>query len=652
MTETPNLDAAKAAAAVGSPVPDMRKRRAKASKDSGEVREPDLFVHLPPDCPVTALGVQGKELWLLEGLCQIYSLKPRELDKGQLMLMFGGEAYLVKQWPETKVVPGTGKKHERPEFYETGDFNQNDVQKAIINACFAQGMFKPTGKVFGRGAHRGRDEQSEMVLHLGDRVLVSSAKDWRGAKAQVTVSEHAPGKMGKRIYPADDALPPPAMEPSSIEEAEELLTLIGRWQFADGAGARILLLGMIGQMFFCGVLDWRAHGWIKAATGAGKSTLLSLILAILGGRDTGWALYSNDATEAGIRQLLGGDTLPVILDEAEAADGPERQRAILNLIKKSSSEGGNIVRGGADHQASQFKAQSCFMCASVLHAPMLGEDRNRIVIFDLLTLAKHAPPLELRPKLPHWFQVGRKMHRRMLEQWPRFDDTWQIYKAEIAKHGFAARWQDTYGTLLACADLLLNDEAPSHANMANDNYGREKALVASILPMMALGMTESRTDDERITLYLQNLIIPGANGAAAETIGQWLVRAMDWDPNSEGYDQPATREVARKRLKTYGLRVVTLKDKIDPATGRTTDKRTIGDEPAPDSWDTSYLAIAGASCRPLCDLFIQSKEWSNGGWMQSLSKIEGAEKSLKVRFTGKNPDNAIAIPLSALKGEE
>lgn len=655
MTETTNLEAAKAAAAGAVAVPDMRKRKAKAAPDSSEAREPDLFVHLKPDCPVTALGrnVNGKEIWVLDCENVFYSLKPNELNKGQLMLMFGGEKYLVEEWPEKRAVPGTGKKGEKPEFYETGDFNQNDAQKAIINACSAQGVFSPTGKVFGRGAHRGRDELSEMVLHLGDRVLVSTAKDWRGARAQVTISEHLPGKLGKRIYPAHDALPPPASEPSTPEEGQELLALIGKWQFADGFGARILFLGMIAQMFFPGVLEWRAHGWIKAATGAGKSTLLSLILAIHGGRRTGWALFSNDATEAGIRQLLNADTLAVILDEAEAADGPERQRAILNLAKKSSSEGGNIVRGGADHVASQFAAQSCFLCASVLHAPMLGEDRNRFVIYDMLTLAKDAPPLELRPLLPRWSQIGRKMHRRMLEQWPRFDDTWEIYKKEISKHGFGARWQDTYGTLLACADLLLNDEAPNQANMANDDFGREKHWVAAVLPMMATGMTESRTDDERITVYLPNLTIPGANGAAAETIGSWLVKAMDLQLDDAGYDQGAeSREAARKRLKTYGLRVVTIVDKIDPKTGRPTGQRGIGPDPQGDSWDDSYLAIAGASCRPLCDLFAQSKEWSNGGWMQSLSKIAGAEKGLKVRFTGKNSDNAIAIPLSALKGEE
>ncbi len=665
MTEPTDLDAARAVAAEAQVAPDMRKKRKRASSPS-EDREPDLFPLLPPDCPVTALGTQGKEVWVLEGLAQMYSLKPRELDKGQLMLMFGGEDYLVAHWPEKKVVPGTGKKGEKPEFYETGDFNQNDVQRAIIKACWVQGIFKPQGKVFGRGAHRGNDVTSEIILHLGNRVLSSScaSDDWRtggkrGAPGQVLVREARPGKLDGKIYPADDALPAPAMEPSSWADGMELLDLLGRWPFADGYGARILFFGMIWQMFICGAEEWRAHGWIKAATGSGKTTLLRLIMAIHGGRNTGWVLYSNDATEAGIRQLLDKDTLPVILDEAEAADGPERQRALLNLIKKSSSEGGNIVRGGADHKASEFTAQSCFLAASVLHAPMLGEDRNRIVIYDMLSIPKDAPPMDLRALLPHWQVLGRRMHRRMLEQWPRFDVTWECYKREIARHGFTARWQDTYGTLLACADCGLFDEAPPIAERPDapprlrNGEGEVpvvQAWVAAILPILATANSEARPDDERILPYLQYLTIPGANGAAAETVGEWLMRAIDLCLNADGYDQPEVRQRARERLKTYGLRVVTI-SWVDDDKNPGKQKRQIGDAPA-DCWDSAYLAVASASCRPLCDLFKDSKEWMNGGWMQSFAKVKGAQKDLRVRFTGKNPDVAIAIPLAKLKGDE
>lgn len=646
MTSEDNLDAVAAAAAQPQSAPDMRKRKAKSQEEREEGQKP---VYLPLDAPIVPLGKNGVSIWLLDESNQVTCVKPQELGKGLLALLCG-EEWLTEAFPQQKLVPGTGKGNKPAEFYTDG-FDQNDAQMAIIGACRIKGIFKPEGKVFGRGAHRGRDDDQQILLHMGNRVLISSAGDWRrgsgkAVKDRIDVKVERAGAINGKYYPADDALPPPAAEASSPQEARDLLKLFQRWYFVDGGQkgsygpAELLLLGMVAQMFICGALNWRSHVWLAGPTASGKSSLQKLIRAIL----SGWTLHTEDASEAAIRQLLGNDTLAVMIDEAEAADNPERQRAMMNLAKKSSS-GGKILRGGADHKGQEFTAQSAFLFSSVLHTPMLGEDRNRFAILDMRQIPGTIEPFEVGPLLGGWRAIGRKMHRRMLEQWPRFEATLATYKREIHSHGYEGRWQDTYGTLLACADMLLFDDAPMARTEDHEDI-TEKRWVRMVLPLMVRGKVESRSDDERVIAYLLSLTIPGANGAAPETIGQWIHRAMEprITDNGDELAADAINTVARNRLKTYGLRLVTLQKDND-------GKPRISGEPLIRDWKNAYLAVAYATCKPLSDLFART-DWANGAWLQSMGKINGVEKGLKVRFGGESPDNAIAIPMEALRGDE
>jgi hypothetical protein len=398
---------------------------------------------------------------------------------------------------------------------------------------------------------------------------------------------------------------------------------------------------MVGQMFICGALSWRSHMWLSAPTTAGKSTLQKLLRAILGG----WCLHTEDASEAAIRQTLKDDTLPVLIDEAEADDNYERQRAILNLLKKASS-GAKMHRGAADHRAQEFTAQSCFLLSSVLHGLVKGEEWNRVAILELMPVVSSDKMWE-GPDLKHWRLAGRRMHRRMIEQWPRFARTLADYKREIWSHGLEGRWQDTFGTLLACADCLLHDCAPSADSELNDSHGREKAMGAAVLPMMARGKSQARSDVDRCISHLMHQLIPGANGKAAETVGQWINRAMAQTIDHQtGHGNGGIDDLSRDRLKPYGLRVMRLK-RGDRGWN------TAGDLlPTEEGWAEGWLVVAYATCQPLKELF-KGTEWFSGAWTQSLGKVEGAITSqLKVRFGGPGPENAIAIPLRALRGND
>lgn len=609
------------------PAPDF----AAADDAGGSDGRPPM---LKQPCPATPLGVSGTRLIFLDRLQQLITASPREAEKGNLKLWFGND------WLET--------------FYPMHDakgnvtkFNQDHVQTALIEDCQAQGIFNPMGAVFGRGAHCPEGGPEQLVLHMGRSVMIANAPDKHGDRdgpPRVYRAGKVPGPDGNpAYYPAFEALEPPADQPASTIEASELLHMFGKWRWVDDRASPHLLLGFCGLMFICGAVEHRPHVWLSAPTDSGKTSLQKVIRALLGR----WCLYTEDSSEAAIRQVLGNDTLPVLIDEAEAHDKPERLQAILNLMKKAYS-GAKMYRGSQDHKATEFTAQSCFLLSSVLHAPLKGEDRNRMAILEMRGIPGTAQSIELR--LPHWRALGRKLHRRMIAQWPRWQVTLDDYKAEIGKMGYSGRYRDTYGTLLACADLLLHDGGTrdrfevADLSAEPEMFGAERVAhyVRIVRPAIDAGRSEARSDVDRVIRDLMSHMLPGAHGAFAEPIGAWIERAMNWKIVPADSYNPEMREidhVARQRLSAIGMRL----QWRDP-------ERGVWTEPQPEQWDDAYLSIPYASCKPMLDVFARS-EWAGGAWTQSFGKVPGAIKGRTVR-TASGVDRAVLVPLNALRGEE
>lgn len=602
-------------------------RAEEAPEPTGGHRPPLL----PQPCPVIPLGVLGKNLQFLDRSNQLVTTTTKT-DKGDLKLWFGND-WLIEKFPQ------------KPKGWKDGDpvskFDQDDAQTALVEDCWAGGIFNPQGKVFGRGAHRAKADDEVLVLHLGRSVLIANEADTRGRRG-MKPARHPAGRLRiagvDAFFPALDTLPAPADKPAERAEGEAVLQLFASWHWAEPVAARLLLLGWLAQAMICGALEWRAHVWLPGPTASGKSSLQKIIRALL----QEWCLSTADASEAAIRQRLDNDTIAVSIDEAEAHDNPERLQAVLNLMKKSSS-GDMVLRGSADHKAHEFTAQSCFLLSSVLHASMRGEDRNRIAILEMRKLAEDVPPLEM--ELARWRSAGRRLHRRMIEHWPRFNRTLAAYKRTIGELGFEGRWQDTYGTLLACSDLLLYDFAPD-AIGPQDEPGMSRVTDAcrAITPLLTRGRSEARTDDERVIVHLMSHMLPGGHGAPPEPVGLWLERAMTPDDSPE-LPGASTAEKARAKLKTHGLRVVAWVPKPGTKEGAGVDEAKYG-EPG---WQCDWLAVAYGTNKAVTEVF-RGSEWAGDGYRQSLAKIPRAMGPKKVRFAG-SLDNALLVPLAALRGE-
>lgn len=603
-------------------------RGATAAPDftGGEGDEP--FQFLPTGCPISILGKDGLIVHLIDYNYQLLAMKPREMGKGELALICGGEAWLRDKYPAFN-------KADPPEVI---GFNQAKVQSAFVHAASQIGIFSPVGKVLGRGAHR-RLLDDALVLHLGTRVLLVGAQDAMGRKT-MTITERKPGPIEDKIYPGLPKLSAPAQESSTAAEAQRLQALFGKWYFFAPDIAPLLLLGWCGQALICGAFEWRAHVWLTGETAAGKSTLQKVIRALLGD----WGMFTGDATEAAVRHVLGDDTLPVMIDEAEGDDKPEKQKAMINLARKSSS-GDKMHRGSSDQTkgGQEFTVHSAFLFSSILHAPLDPQDRNRFGILAMRTIPEDAdePMLDLR----YWTEAGRRMQRRMLDQWPRFDKTLRIYKDEIKSLGFQGRWRETFGILLTCADMLLYETAPQDAPVHDEEaFGRATRWAALCAPLMERGRQEAEDTTTRCITHLTSSLLPAMSGHHQETVGRWIRRAVTPD------EQGAFDRGAREKLLNHGLAVVNI---------HTTPKGAWGADAKFSFGDQLYVLVGSKTNAELKKLFGGSK-WFDGGWAQALQaaawkgddgQLEAIEAKGPVKFRfGGSPEWATAVPIEALIG--
>jgi putative DNA primase/helicase len=132
----------------------------------------------------------------------------------------------------------------------------------------------------------------------------------------------------------------------------------------------------------CGALPWRPHAGVTGPAQGGKSTILRGIGHIL----TPFAVIKEGiSTEAGIRQSIGYDARPVILDELETESSRDRGRVekIIKLMRSSSSATGGVARGTPEGKAITFNTRAMFLIGAINIHRISAADASRMLRFEL-----------------------------------------------------------------------------------------------------------------------------------------------------------------------------------------------------------------------------------------------------------------------------
>ena len=213
----------------------------------------------------------------------------------------------------------------------------------------------------------------------------------------------------------------------------------------------------------CGALKWRPHIWITGAAGSGKSTIQrDFCGALLHGLSE---YYNGDSSEAGIRQFLKSDAIPVLIDELESNNEAERRRVegVTGMVRKSSSETqAKTAKGTSSGDGMHFMIRSMF-CLSSINVNLPGK-----ADIDRLTKLVIKPPTSGTEA--HWEKladeiykitsddtISRRLLSRALSMLPKIHANIAVFTKIAAVRFGTQRHGDQYGTLMAGCWCLTND---------------------------------------------------------------------------------------------------------------------------------------------------------------------------------------------------
>jgi hypothetical protein len=598
-----NVVPMKRPAAADAPGPEEGKgKKEKAPKEAR------AYIELGESCPVRPLGVNGSEYYFLDAIDQLVVKHADKLSQNGVDDLFKHSN--AQRWADANF----GRKGEG------GVINGIDrdlLKRALIASCgdlSMTGVFDPSGRVRGDGGWK--DELGRLVFHCGDVILVAD-KDGR-------LHERRPGIHDHLIYPKGSR----QLRPASLEDAiagpkgpgQELLTLLETWPWLGGKLDALLSLGWQTLAPVGGAMRWRPAIWTTGDAGSGKSTLLDAMFAVQGGR-TGMLKAAN-ATGAGIWQALQFRSLPVLLDEVEAGKNNAQKEQLLDLMKISAS-GDVLRRGGGDHKAVEFSAFSPFHFTSINTLPLEPEHVSRMALLQLGELPKGLP----RPRIDatRLGKIGSALRRRVTMAWPQWEEHLAPWWEPIAKE-FTARTADTFGFLLAMANIALYDDI-AHPDVVEET-------IAPLLPRLRELQTISGRDHERMLSHLGTWQLEPWDRGRKHTVRAlvyWASSRRRTDlvgGEAERHGEEIFQQKAAAALRQHGLAVIR--------------SRREGQE------GKEELAIAFRHSA-LSRIFNGTK-WQDGVWRQSATRTPGAE-TRKVRIEA-GAEGAVLVPIAAMLGEE
>ncbi len=484
--------------------------------------EPGKWHHLadalgmPPDCPVLPLGTVDGTLYFLDQIGQIRALA-EPYGKGHILGLFMGEAnYLGWAWPRE------GKRG-------ADTFAAELAQPVLIQACGRKGIWDGAEKIRGRGAWRSL--RNQLVIHTGDDLML-------GARS-LRVNE-----LDGYVYPARPAISRPWHEgiTAASSPIRLLMPLLQTWNWERPDIDPVLLLGWIGAAWLGRALDFRPAIFVTGDKATGKSTLQALLKALFGNA----LVQAADTSAAGIYQRIGQDCLPVAVDELESEADFRRQKAVLKLQRLAAS-GGLMLRGGDRHQGVEFQARSCFLFSSINTPPLEPQDLSRMAILRLRRLERGKPRPVIDPQT--YGMAGAMIFRRMIDEWHRFEETLAAFQGELAAAGIDSRGQDTFGTLLACYDLILHD-GWDEERLRHPTADGELVPWRELMKVDTMIEFEDAAENWRLCLdHMLSVPVEAWRNGTRRTVGQVLSEYCD---NSD----EMSLTLARTLLSQAGLTIV------------------------------------------------------------------------------------------------
>jgi putative DNA primase/helicase len=484
---------------------------------------------------------------------------------------------------------------------DRGGVDWTKAAELLFTLAAAQGVYNPD-RIRGRGAWW---DDKRTVLHLGDRLLVNG-------RSHPVLRPFESGYIYQRMT---ELIGPGNVKPLTDNESFVMCELAERFHWEVPASGT-LLAGWVTLAPICGALPWRPHAWLTAAAGSGKSAILDRYVAPLLA-DMGLIVAGN-TTEAGLRQTLRCDALPVVFDEAESNEKADqiRMQNILALARVASSEShATMLKGSPGGDVTRFNIRSMFLMSSIATALKQGADRSR---FAQLTL-RSPTDITKEQRIAHWEQLdrdldrcitdetGRRLIARTVSLIPTIRQSVRVFTRVAAEYFDSQRLGDQYGTLLAGAWSLMSSQ------VATDAEARDMIQQNNWEPY---SQTTEIPDEQRcIRRILQHqLRVETDDKSVTRTIGELIEIAMHHQA-----DRDVTASTARNTLERHGLMV-----------------------------DREAAQLVVSNTAEAIATILRDTQWTHS-WGTLLSRLKGATKVGPTRFKGAGTlSRAVALQISEL----
>jgi putative DNA primase/helicase len=352
-------------------------------------------------------------------------------------------------WSESAMIVLAATHWWKRTFSPGGEFDKKAVKAAfewIQREAEVKGYYDPDCRR-GRGAWR---DDGRIVYHFGDRLMIDGV-----LKPDLKIDSTG-------VYEQARKLRLPADEPMSNADGRKILEAAQGFAWSRPASA-LLWVGWCALAPMCGALTWRPHIWVTGGAGSGKSTILDLGHWMMNGCSI---FAQGNSTEAGIRQTLQIDALPVFFDESEQNNEREgvRVQNIISLARQASTESAaSTFKGTVGGAAVFFKIRSMFMFSSI------GVNMKSQADFDRLSVLSLRPRREDPNAAASWKKLSgqlaalkadtelpARMMRRLIDLLPITLQNIEIFAQAAAEAFGSQREGDQYGALMAGAWSLVS----------------------------------------------------------------------------------------------------------------------------------------------------------------------------------------------------
>jgi putative DNA primase/helicase len=357
----------------------------------------------------------------------------------------------------------------------------------------------------------------------------------------------------------------------------------------------------------CGALEWRPHLAISGPAASGKTTLLKTLNGIL----YPFALtFEGVSTEAGIRQSLGPDARPIIIDELESGGARDlgRLNRFAKLILSASGATGEIARGTPEGKAILYNVRTMFAFGAINIYTSNAAEASRLLRVELRQpegdRAHRETIVTLARKLenvgPAFCQLAIDYAEDILQSTPLLHQQLKVMQEREA---------DNLAPVLAAHFVLLN------RRVITPDEARE--LAARFEPVLAQQRERLQGQDhiECLNALLgYTITIERKNQYSGELVGELIRREIA--PGSPRLS-PRYIENLQMQLSQLGLRI-------------------------------EEDALLVPTSHPGLKQVFRGTPWDGGLWGSALERIEGAQRTPQRRFPGSVRSLGIRIPISSL----